>query len=114
MNGRRFPRRWALAVVALIAMGCGGSDSGAGPTAPKSDDAQSARVQATEQLTFAPREAEVPAGGTVTWQFGSVAHNVTFQIGSDDAATYYGGQTSDPNAPPDIPTTSDASVARTF
>jgi plastocyanin len=37
-----------------------------------------ANVDATPGLTFDPAQVDVTAGGTVTWHFGTVTHNVTF------------------------------------
>ena len=48
---------------------------------------------------FQPGTVDVSAGGTVTWTFGSVGHNVTFTT---------------PGAPPDIPEFQDGSASRTF
>jgi plastocyanin len=48
---------------------------------------------------FQPGTVDVSAGGTVTWTFGSVGHNVTFTT---------------PGAPADIPEFQDGSVSRTF
>ena len=50
--------------------------------------------------TFTPSSVAVSVGGTVTWTFGALEHNVDFQ-----------GAT---GAPADIPNTSNASVTRTF
>ena len=61
----------------------------------------SATVNATPGISFAPSPLNVAAGGTVTFAFGSVGHNVFFH------AT--------PGAPADIPgTNANASVTRTF
>jgi plastocyanin len=49
---------------------------------------------------FTPATVEVRPGGTVTWTFGALAHNVTFR-----SAT---------GAPANIPTSANTSVARTF
>ncbi|MGI8498287.1 MAG: cupredoxin domain-containing protein [Gemmatimonadaceae bacterium] len=101
-----------VAALITIAAACGGSGTQSSITAPVQ---ASASVQATPQLAFTPAEAEIQVGGTVAWAFGSVAHNVTFQQGSDDAATYYGGQTSTSvGAPDNIPNTQSATVGRTF
>lgn len=53
----------------------------------------------TGNASFSPASVDILQGGTVTWNFGGVAHNVIF---------------SGAGAPTDIPTTSSASVARTF
>jgi plastocyanin len=36
-------------------------------------------VHATAENRFAPPNAPVRVGGTITWNFGSVAHNVVFE-----------------------------------
>lgn len=54
----------------------------------------------TGTASFSPASVDIQSGGTVTWSFGSIAHNVNFNA-----------QT---GAPAAIPTTSNASVARTF
>lgn len=60
----------------------------------------SASVDATTSNTFSPKTVDIGVGGTVTWTFHSVTHNVTFGA----------------NAPPDgdIPNSTNTSVARTF
>ena len=50
--------------------------------------------------TFTPSSVAVSVGGTVTWTFGALEHNVNFQGAS--------------GAPADIGNTSNASVSRTF
>lgn len=50
-------------------------------------------------IQFIPAVADIRAGGTVTWTFESVTHNVTFD---------------DPGAPPSIPTFANGSESRTF
>jgi plastocyanin len=37
-----------------------------------------ATVDATPALVFDPAQADITQGGTVTWRFGTVTHNVTF------------------------------------
>ena len=53
----------------------------------------------TSNSSFNPSSVEITVGGSVTWNFGSTAHNVNF---------------SSAGAPANIPTTSGASVSRTF
>ena len=91
-------RRNALTVLALLA-GCGSASTSSSPTdAPPT---LAATVNATPDLVFAPVPASVLPGGTVTFAFGAVAHNVFF-----DPA---------PGAPADIPgNNSSTTVARTF
>jgi len=72
--------------------GGGGSETGGNPVS-------SASV-ATGASTFNPATVNLLKGGTVTWSFGSIAHDVVFQ--------------SMAGAPQDIPVTSNAQVSRTF
>ena len=60
----------------------------------------SATVAATTSLQFQPSSVTITAGGTVTWNIGGTAHNVTF-----DNAAPTGG---------DIATAANATVSRTF
>jgi len=64
----------------------------AGPTAS---------VAATPSQVFTPQQVDITAGGTVTWNFGTLGHNVTFQAGA--AGT-----------PANIPETANGNVSRTF
>lgn len=59
----------------------------------------SATVTATTGLSFDPGSVTISQGGTVTWNFQSVTHNVTFTTAG---------------APANIGDTSNGSVARTF
>lgn len=61
--------------------------------------ATAATVQATNANAFTPATTTVTEGGTVSWAFGSVEHNVVFQSAG---------------APTSIPVTSNATVQRTF
>ncbi len=108
-------------VLTALALGCGGGGDGTGPTptAP-----QAATVQATPQLTFDPSQVTIRPGGTVTWAFGPVTHNVTFRGAAaaialrpyhhddDDGEDDDGGTGS--GVPANIPDTTNTSVARTF
>lgn len=60
-----------------------------------------ATVQATTSQQFTPSQVDITAGGTVTWQFSTLAHNVTFSA-------------SGAGTPANIGLTSSASVSRTF
>jgi len=60
-----------------------------------------ATVQAGAGVVFDPLQVDIMAGGTVTWAFATVTHNVTFS-----------GSTA--GTPANIGNTSGASVARTF
>lgn len=91
-------RDLTFALLASLAVACSSdSDEPAGP----SGTPQSAVVQATPQITFTPAQVTIQSGGTVTWQFGSVPHNLFFE----DA----------PGTPQDIPGfNSNTSFSRTF
>jgi plastocyanin len=90
------PHGW---IVLTFLAGCG-SASGTEVTT-SGTPAISVAVAATPQLAFAPHTANVLPGGSVTFDFGTVAHNVFF-----DPA---------PGAPDDIPgNNASTSVTRTF
>jgi plastocyanin len=77
---------------------CGSSNSTA---APAGSPTGSATVDATPSLVFSPSPASILPGGTITFAFGAVAHNVFF-----DAVS---------GVPADIPgNNAGASVTRTF
>ena len=89
---------WAL--IGLVS-GCGGGSGTTAMTAPSQPPAMTATVNATPDIAFQPTPASILPGGTVTFAFGSVAHNVYF-----DAA---------PGAPANIPgNNSGVNVDRTF
>ena len=90
----------SLSVAGLVCfLGCGGSTgmSAGGPvSAPKT-----ATVAATPDVAFSPFPATIAPGGTVTFAFGSLPHNVYF-----DPA---------PGAPADIPGANvNVNTTRTF
>ena len=88
-----------VAVVVMLAA-CGGS--GATSTDPGGIPVGTATVNATSGLQFTPGTVTLAAGGTVTFEFGSVEHDVFF----DNAPS---------GAPANIATaTRNASVTRTF
>jgi plastocyanin len=90
-------RRAVLASLAAALVACGGSDSTSPPI-----PVQAATVQATPSERFTPGNVAVLQGGTVTFDFGSLAHDVFF----DGAPA---------GAPANIPdATSNTSVTRTF
>ncbi|MEP6764971.1 MAG: plastocyanin/azurin family copper-binding protein, partial [Gemmatimonadaceae bacterium] len=62
--------------------------------------ATTAAVAATEALAFNAPTVSINVGGTVTWAFGAVTHNVTFGVGA--------------GVPANIGNTTSASVSRTF
>ena len=91
-------RTTSLICLALLAA-CGGAATEA--VTSTSAPPTSGTVNATPNITFNPSPLNIVAGGTATFAFGSVPHNVFF-----DAA---------PGAPADIPgVNSNASTARTF
>ena len=98
--------RWLLVIsTSILGAACGGDGYG-GPTSPSGgppgDPQPTATVQATPGERFTPGTVELTAGGTVTFAFGSLAHNVFF----DNAPA---------GAPANIEAaTSNQSVARTF
>ncbi|MEP6781942.1 MAG: CHRD domain-containing protein [Gemmatimonadaceae bacterium] len=63
-------------------------------------NATSATVAATEALAFNAPTVTIGVGGSVTWAFGTVTHNVSFSAGA--------------GAPTSIGNTASASVSRTF
>lgn len=80
---------------ALALAACSDSNS------PENPPPASATVTATAGQAFSPRTVRVATGGTITWTFESLGHNVTF-----DAVA---------GAPADIPgSNSNTSIARTF
>ena len=54
---------------------CGGGSS---PTTPINQPALAAEVGATPAIAFDPNTVTIKVGGTVTFDFGTVAHNVWF------------------------------------
>jgi len=69
-----------LMIISIVA-GCGSStySSGASATGPNSTPpVATARVDATPSIAFTPANISLTTGGTVTFAFGSVPHNVFF------------------------------------
>ena len=90
-------RTTSLICAALLAACGGATDYATSTSAPP----PSGTVDATPNLTFNPSPLNIVAGGTATFAFGSVGHNVFF-----DGAT---------GAPADIPGVNvNTSVTRTF
>jgi plastocyanin len=83
-----------------LALGCGSDSTSTSPPPPTPPPSQ-VQVNATPNITFEPSSATVAVGGTVTFAFGSVPHNVFFSP--------------QPGAPADIPgSNANVSVMRTF
>jgi plastocyanin len=80
-RARRRARSVAGALIVAAALAACGSDStspyGGGGTNP-SGGGHAQTIQATPNLAFSPTPDTVAVGSTVTFQFGSVAHNVFF------------------------------------
>lgn len=92
--------RLALAVAAL-SIACLASCSDSNEPENNAPPPATASVTATTGQKFTPATVRVATGGTVTWVFQSLGHNVTFDATS--------------GAPEDIPgVNSNASIARTF
>jgi plastocyanin len=96
-------RYMSVASLAIAALGACGGDS---PTEPVVDQPQppvpAATVQAIPSEKFTPPRVTLAVGGTITFAFGSLAHNVFFD--NDPAG-----------APDNIPDPSaNKSVTRTF
>ncbi len=110
----RFPNLVSAAAAGVFAAACGGGGGGyttapAPPTQPASRNV----VAASPSIAFTPAQITVALGDSVTWAFGSVAHTVVFESGSDTASDY-AGKTSSPGAPANIASTANASAARVF
>jgi plastocyanin len=96
MNMKTLP----ILLVAAFLLACGGG-SASSTTAPPGPAPNAATVQATPAIAFSPGTTRIAAGGTVTFAFGALAHNVFFRAQS--------------GAPADIPgINANTSVARTF
>ena len=100
---RRSARLLTAALGTALLAACGGSGDGTTGIGPISGPpTQSATVQATPSLQFTPGSVAITAGGTVTFVFGSVPHDLYF----DDAP---------PGAPANITTpSSNTSATVTF
>jgi plastocyanin len=91
---------YALTFLALLSA-CGGGAAGTVMPPPPGPPAMTATVNATPSIAFNPSPVKIVPGGTITFSFGSVAHNVYF-----DAVA---------GAPADIPgNNASTSVSRTF
>ena len=72
--------RTTVGVVALaVCVACGGATATTPAMPPSSPPlVTAATVNATPAIAFTPSEVHLEQGGTVTFAFGSVAHNVFF------------------------------------
>ncbi len=96
---RRLPL--VLASAALAAIACSSDDPA--PTEPPGEQPPPQAVTVTGSANanvFTPASVTVARGGTVTWTMGARPHNATFRGTA--------------GAPADVPTTTNASVSRTF
>jgi len=64
--------------LALVVAACGGSTAAQSSTAPAGNFPAAATVNATPSIAFTPGNITLAVGGTVTFVFGGVAHNVFF------------------------------------
>ena len=91
-----------LAALLLALAACGGGGYGGTTAPPPPPPPPNGTVNALPSLTFNPRQVTIGAGENVTFDFGSIAHNVIF-----DART--------PTTPADIIGNNvNLSVSRTF
>lgn len=90
-------RLHSIAAVALLASACV-SDKPA-PAEPSASTTGTVEASGTAN-TFTPQTLTVLQGGTVTWQFSTRPHNVTF------VATA--------GAPQNVPTSTNTQISRTF
>lgn len=95
------PRRILFLAALALAAGCG-SDGPTYPDVPDGPPVAAATISATPAERFTPGGVRLQAGGTITFAFGSLAHNVFF----DDAPA---GAPANITAP-----TANQSVTRTF
>jgi plastocyanin len=89
-----------LALAACSGSSYGGTDPTPGPGGPPP---AAATVQATAAAVFTPANATVRVGGTVTWAFGTLGHNVTFED-VPGAPADIGGANTSTNIPRTFPT----------
>ncbi len=83
-----------LSTIALAgAIACGGSSynaTGPNPSPTPTPSGNGMTVQATPSLAFSPASLTIQSGATVTFAFGSVAHNVYFDPQSGTPADITG------------------------
>ena len=96
---KRMHRWLVVASIAGVAGACGGSGSDS-TTGPNNNGGGGSEVQAGADAQFSPNTITVAVGGTVTWVFGGLTHNVTFaQVAG---------------VPGDIGSSVNTSISRTF
>jgi plastocyanin len=78
--------RWLCVFATLLALGCGGSSYGGGPTGNPGPGSTSSSISVSNDR-FTPSATTVPSGTTVTWTWaqGATDHNVTFDDGTHSA-----------------------------
>lgn len=107
-SARRICATVVVATQAIALAGCEGSGYGpAEPPTPRN------LVSATPSLAFSPAEITIAVGDSVTWAFGGIPHNVSFQT-EGDSARWYGGRSSDRGAPAKVATLANGSATRVF
>jgi plastocyanin len=82
-----------LTIISIVS-GCSSSTHAPGPstTGPgNTPPVSTAQVNATPSLTFTPATISLVPGGTVTFAFGGVAHNVFFDNDPSGAPAAIGG-----------------------
>ena len=93
----RFKTLFPVVALAGSLLGCGGSSYG-GPTAPPPPPPPppppTNTVAATNALAFSPATLNVAVGETVTFTFGSIAHNVFFAAQAGAPANIEGNNAS--------------------
>lgn len=67
-----------ISMCAALLVGCGSSTPTATTTTPPAPVTLSAQVAATPAIAFSPNTVTILRGGAVTFDFGSVPHNVYF------------------------------------
>ena len=68
----------ACITAAALLAACGGSGGTTGPTQQPGTVVTSATVRATPSIQFTPATVNLAVGGTITFSFESVQHNVYF------------------------------------
>lgn len=92
-------RRTSLLLATTLALGCAGAGAVTAPTppTPPAVPVTSATIDATPAIVFSPAEVHLVQGGTVTFAFGTVGHNVFFDNDPAGAPENIGGVNSNTN-----------------